>query len=65
MAKQIVCNICGKPFDRWDKQENLHIYRDLGYGTKHDGSFLELDICCACMDTLIEECKISPIIEKQ
>lgn len=64
MAKNIVCNKCGKPFDRWDKQEAFRIYRELGYGTKHDGSKLELDLCCSCMDVLIEECAISPIVEK-
>ena len=64
MAKQYTCNKCGKPFDIWDKQEAFHIYRELGYGTAYDGSLLELDLCCSCMDALIEECTISPIIKK-
>lgn len=62
MAKQHVCNKCGKPFDMWDEQENFHIYRDLGYGTKYDGSKLELDLCCKCLEDLAEQCKISPIV---
>lgn len=64
MARQYVCNKCGKPFDRWDMQEHFHIYGDLGYGTKHDGSKLELDLCCSCMDALIDDCEINPIIER-
>ena len=63
MAKEIVCNKCGKKFDVFDKQEAFRLYRHLGYGTKYDGSYLELDLCCECMEQLIEECKISPIIE--
>lgn len=64
MAKQYICNKCGNPFDMWDKQEAFHIYRQLGYGTKYDGSELELDLCCKCLEKLVEECKISPVIEK-
>lgn len=65
MAKQYVCNKCGKPFDRWDEQENFHIYGYLGYGTKYDGSTLELDLCCSCMEDLIDECKVNPIVVKK
>lgn len=61
MAKEIICNKCGKKFDMWDTQEDFSIYRHCGYGSEHDGSDLELDLCCECMDKLIAECKISPI----
>ena len=64
MAKEIICNKCGKPFDIWDTQEAFHIYSQLGYGTSYDGDELELDLCCGCMEELIKECKISPIIER-
>lgn len=59
--KKIICNKCGKEFDIWDEQENFSIYRQCGYGTKHDGDKLELDLCCDCMEKLIEECEVSPI----
>lgn len=62
MAKDIICNKCGKHFDIWDTQEDFSIYRRLGYGSKHDGDDLELDICCDCMDELIDSCKVSPIV---
>lgn len=61
MAKEIICNRCGKKFDFWDTQEDFSIERNLGYGTKYDGSILELDLCCECMEKLIEDCVISPI----
>lgn len=64
MSKQSVCNKCGKVLDLWDKQENFHMSKELGYGTKYDGSTLELDLCCSCMDELIEACTLTPIIEK-
>lgn len=63
MAKEITCNKCGKKFDIWDTQEHFSINTRMGYGTKYDGDDLELDLCCSCMEKLIDECVISPIIE--
>lgn len=63
MAKEITCNKCGKKFDLWDIQEDYSIYRRLGYGTKHDGDNLELDLCCKCMEEIISLCTISPIVD--
>lgn len=64
MARTIKCNLCGKQFDIWDTQEGFSINRRLGYGTKYDGDELQLDLCCDCMERIIDECKISPIIER-
>lgn len=61
MNKEIVCNKCGKKFDIWDTQEDFSINTMLGYGTKYDGDSLELNLCCDCMEKLIDECAISPI----
>lgn len=47
----------------WDKQEDFSIRKQLGYGTAFDGDELDLDLCCKCMESLIDECVISPIIE--
>lgn len=57
----IYCNLCGKKFDEWDKQEAFSIHRRCGYGTKYDGETIQMDICCECMNKLIEACVISPI----
>lgn len=65
MAKTIQCNICGKTFDIWDAQENFSIDRMLGYGTKYDGDELHLDICCDCMEKIIDGCMIPPIAHRE
>lgn len=58
------CNMCGRELDIWDEQEGFSIHKKLGYGTKYDGEILELNLCCECMNRIIEECKIPPIIPK-
>lgn len=60
MIKRI-CNMCGKPFDMWDDAEGFRMHRQLGYGTKYDGDILELDLCCSCIETIIDSCTISPL----
>lgn len=60
--KKCYCNLCGKEMDFWDIQEEFSIQSfNIGYGSKHDGDALELDLCCDCMDELIDRCKINPI----
>lgn len=61
------CNICGKEFDIWDNQESFgfhHLY--VGYGSKFDGSHIDVDLCCDCFDELMDtyiipKCKVWPI----
>lgn len=57
------CNMCGKPLDFWDVQEDFSLHRHLGYGTKNDGSVLDLHLCCDCLDKIVDKCNISPIID--
>lgn len=61
MSRGIVCNKCGKEFDMWDEYEGLSVGRLLGYGTKYDGEYLRLNLCCKCLESLIDSCKISPL----
>lgn len=61
MAKELYCNKCGKKMDMWDTQEDFSLQRNLGYGSRYDGDNLDLDLCCDCMDKLIEECVIPPV----
>lgn len=56
------CNVCGKEFDQWDTIQDFSIHKSIGYGSKYDFSELALDICCECMDKIIEQCKINPLI---
>lgn len=61
IQSKIICNLCGKEFDIWDKKEGFVIHKRCGYGTKYDGETLNLDICCDCMERLIESCAIFPM----
>lgn len=60
MANKI-CNKCAKEFDMWDEQEGIIVFRKLGYGTVYDGETLDLNLCCGCVESLIESCIISPL----
>lgn len=67
-----VCNVCGKTIedehkgchskagDR-DSIEHFSISGYMPYGSEFDGSYIDLDICCDCMDKLIKQCAVSPI----
>lgn len=58
------CNMCGKEFDVFDTQERFRIYNpNIGYGSKYDGEALCLDLCCDCMDKIIDSCKINPVVD--
>lgn len=64
-----VCNICGKDFDEWDEQEDFSIHRHAGYGSEFDGDHIDLDMCCACFDKLMNtyilpKCAISPLTDR-
>ena len=62
--KNTVCNMCGKKFDIWDEQEAFGVYeRRIGYGSRYDGHGLKLDLCCNCMDKIIDQCVIHPTID--
>lgn len=58
-----ICNLCGKKMDLWDTQQDFRVYTRIQYGSKYDGDDLCLDLCCACMDGLIDACKASPLGE--
>lgn len=60
-----VCNKCGKNLDIFDEQENFTLTRKLGYGTKYDGEELRINLCCGCMESLIDSCTVSPIVDNE
>ena len=51
----------------FENQMLISIHDRIGYGSKHDGSMLDLDICPDCFDKLIdgftEKCAINPMKE--
>lgn len=58
--------MCGKDLDLFDTQEGFSFWSpQIGYGSKYDGERLELDLCCDCMDRIIEQCKISPVVDAE
>lgn len=69
MAKGLTrCNVCGKTAEQvFEGQMLISIHERIGYGSNHDGSMLDLDICSDCFDKLIdrfaEGCAINPIKE--
>ncbi len=63
MAKKIFCNMCGRVFGVFDEQQAFSFDQDIGYGSKFDGMHLNLDLCCSCMDSIIEKCKIRPVLD--
>ncbi|MBR3741714.1 MAG: hypothetical protein IKN04_14880 [Clostridia bacterium] len=50
-----VCNMCGKPFDMWDDQENFGFDYYVGYGSKHDLEHIRANFCCACFDNILDQ----------
>jgi hypothetical protein len=70
MAKgKTICNVCGQPFTDLDEQEHIGLHTKIGYGSRHDGDTIDLDICCSCFDSLIDKlasrCMINPIHENE
>lgn len=65
MSKTIIirCNLCGKELDEVDRNLHFSMHRRIGYGSKHDGELLDLDICGKCMDAIIDQAEVSPISE--
>ena len=61
------CNMCGKPFDEWDYQENFSFKSYIGYGSKYDSNKRDFNLCCDCfdkiMDFIIPQCAILPLEE--
>ena len=58
------CNMCGKEFDEWDTIQNWNIHGRAVYGSKYDLELISVDLCCDCMDKVIDSCKISPVVEE-
>lgn len=69
VVDKVICNVCGKEFDLYDRQEKFGIHTGvIGYGSKYDGGEISLDMCCDCFDRLMEDlipkCKINPHEER-
>lgn len=61
MAREYYCNVCGKKMDIFDAHNHISISESLGYGSKYDGEYVEIDFCSSCLDAIIDKMAISPI----
>lgn len=62
MARRITCNCCGKEIGGADLCGAISIAQMLGYGSKYDGAYVEIDICPDCFDRFIDGMAVSPIL---
>lgn len=65
-----ICNMCGKEFDRWDEDENFSFHSMIGHGSKYGMFEFDLDLCCNCMDRMLDEyliskCIYNPLIDRK
>lgn len=62
MAKQMLCNMCGRVIDELQETCDFSIHTVLGYSSHNGGCILDFDLCPTCEDILIGElsakCKI-------
>lgn len=57
----VICNMCGKEFDRYDLEQGIGLGGRLKYGSIHDGKRYLLDLCCDCFDNILDQCVVSPL----
>ena len=62
MARNILCNCCGKKLDSLDACGVVSISRVLGYGSRYDGAYVEIDICPSCFDRFMDSMAIPPVL---
>lgn len=54
MAKKkvIKCDMCGKEFDYWDKNQNFILENSFHYGSRYDLGYVKVHLCIDCMDKM-------------
>lgn len=48
------CTMCGKLMDTWDENLNFTVDHEIGYGSKYDCHSLHIDLCCDCLDKVVD-----------
>lgn len=56
------CNLCGTSFGMIDDIGGIKICTRLGYGSVYDGREVRMNICCKCVESLIDSCEVSPLV---
>jgi hypothetical protein len=60
---KVICNCCGKEIAKDSYgyiQDYVHIEKEWGYFSNKDGEKHSLDLCEACYDKLLEQCRVLP-----
>ena len=47
--KDIKCDMCGKKFDYWDKNQNSILENSFHYGSKYDLGYVKVHLCIDCL----------------
>lgn len=48
------CNVCGKDLSIYDEACGFYFDKRIGYGSKHDGDMVRIQLCCKCFDELLD-----------
>lgn len=62
------CSMCGKKLGTRDKDGNHFVHHIIGSGSQYDRHILTLNLCCRCLDSLINYLSAHsalPILKKQ
>lgn len=63
MKKKVYCNLCGDELNQISAMGGCYINADrIGYGSKHDGEPLNLNLCDNCRGTVSDLCRDTPYI---
>ena len=53
-AAKTKCTMCGKPFTFIDMKQNISFDKHIGYGSKHDLEHIKMNLCCDCLDKVLD-----------
>lgn len=61
---EVTCNMCGEIIKKGKENydDYLHIVKDFGYFSMHDGESHNFDICEYCYGQIVKQCKIKPTV---
>ena len=48
------CNVCGKKLSIYDEACGFIFDKRIGYGSKHDGDRVRIQLCCKCFDEVLD-----------
>lgn len=64
MDTKRICNVCGRELGDFDLQQDFHLHRVCGYGSKYDLTELDITFCSDCFDHIVDSCVVSPVVRE-